>query len=53
MSRMAIGTGETATPEQAQEVHLLIRQLLTGLSGKDVADLCGSSMAEVLNRECC
>lgn len=25
----AIGTGKTATPEQAQEVHLFIRQLLT------------------------
>ncbi|WP_341938198.1 triose-phosphate isomerase [Marinimicrobium sp. C2-29] len=26
----AIGTGQTATPEQAQEVHAHIRQLLTG-----------------------
>ncbi len=34
----AIGTGETATPEQAQETHALIRQLLAGLSGKDVAE---------------
>lgn len=27
----AIGTGKTATPEQAQEVHLFIRRLLSGL----------------------
>jgi triosephosphate isomerase len=34
----AIGTGKTATPEQAQEVHHLIRGLLAGMAGKDVAD---------------
>ncbi len=33
----AIGTGETATPEQAQEVHAMIRSLLTELYGADVA----------------
>lgn len=34
----AIGTGRTATPEQAQEVHALIRAVLTSLGGKDAAD---------------
>ena len=33
----AIGTGRTATPEQAQEVHAHIRQLLAGLAGDDIA----------------
>ena len=33
----AIGTGKTATPEQAQEVHAYIRQLLSKLFGADVA----------------
>ncbi len=33
----AIGTGKTASPEQAQEVHAFIRQLLSGL-GSDVAE---------------
>jgi triosephosphate isomerase len=33
----AIGTGQTATPAQAQEVHALIRKLLTELAGADVA----------------
>jgi triosephosphate isomerase (TIM) len=33
----AIGTGRTATPEQAQEVHALIRKVLTGLGGEDAA----------------
>lgn len=33
----AIGTGKTATPEQAQEVHAYIRQLLTKLFNSDVA----------------
>ncbi|MDH4201894.1 MAG: triose-phosphate isomerase [Phycisphaerae bacterium] len=33
----AIGTGLTATPEQAQEVHAMIRGLLTELYGKDIA----------------
>jgi len=35
----AIGTGRTAAPEQAQEVHELIRQRLSGLDGA-VADSC-------------
>ncbi len=34
----AIGTGKTATPDQAQEVHALIRKLLTDAYGKAVAD---------------
>jgi triosephosphate isomerase (TIM) len=34
----AIGTGKTATPEQAQEVHAFIRGLLGTLYGKAVAD---------------
>ena len=33
----AIGTGKVATPEQAQEVHALIRRLLAGLSSPEVA----------------
>ena len=33
----AIGTGKTATPEQAQEVHAFIRQLLEKLFGMEVA----------------
>jgi triosephosphate isomerase len=33
----AIGTGKTATPAQAQEVHKFIRGLLAGLYGDDVA----------------
>ncbi len=44
----AIGTGETASPEQAQEMHAFIRKELTGLFGQDVADtiriLYGGSM---------
>ena len=34
----AIGTGKTATPEQAQEVHKLIRDLLAKLSDQATAD---------------
>lgn len=34
----AIGTGKTATPAQAQEVHAFIRKILTEMFGKDVAD---------------
>ena len=34
----AIGTGRTATPEQAQEVHGMIRSELVGKLGQDVAD---------------
>lgn len=34
----AIGTGKTATPVQAEEVHADIRQLLTTLFGADVAN---------------
>jgi triosephosphate isomerase len=34
----AIGTGKTATPEQAQEMHGFIRQTLSGTHGKEIAD---------------
>ncbi|UTW62224.1 triose-phosphate isomerase [bacterium SCSIO 12741] len=34
----AIGTGETASPEQAQEVHAFIRRLITEEFGADVAN---------------
>ncbi|MDO4570670.1 MAG: triose-phosphate isomerase [Planctomycetia bacterium] len=34
----AIGTGKVATPEQAQEVHAKVRQLIEFRFGKDVAD---------------
>jgi triosephosphate isomerase len=34
----AIGTGKTATPEIAQEVHAAVRSLLTDLFGKSTAD---------------
>ncbi len=34
----AIGTGKTATPEQAQEVHKMIRDLIRNLYDDDVAD---------------
>ncbi len=33
----AIGTGKTATPEQANEMHVLIREALENLFGKDTA----------------
>jgi len=34
----AIGTGLTATPDQAQEMHKYIRELLSGRYGKAVAE---------------
>ena len=34
----AIGTGKTATPEQAQEIHAFIRNLIAEKYGKEVAD---------------
>jgi triosephosphate isomerase len=34
----AIGTGLTATPQQAQEVHEFIRKLLTSMYSDKVAD---------------
>ena len=44
----AIGTGETATPEQAQEMHAFIRSVLAGLysdeSANSVRILYGGSM---------
>lgn len=44
----AIGTGKTATPEQAEEVHAFIRKLVGEIFGKETADqvriLYGGSM---------
>lgn len=44
----AIGTGKTATPEQANEMHLLIREALANIFGKETAEnmriLYGGSM---------
>ncbi len=44
----AIGTGETASPEQAQEMHAFIRSLLTEKMGEEVSEkvriLYGGSM---------
>ena len=34
----AIGTGKTATAEQAQEMHAHIRNVIAGKYGKEVAD---------------
>lgn len=34
----AIGTGKTATPEQAEEIHAFIRELLTNKYGADIAN---------------
>ncbi|MCL1677193.1 triose-phosphate isomerase [Elizabethkingia meningoseptica] len=34
----AIGTGETATPDQAQEIHAHIRSLIASKYGQEVAD---------------
>ena len=34
----AIGTGETASPEQAQEIHLFIRNLIAEKYGNDIAN---------------
>ena len=34
----AIGTGETASPEQAQEMHAFIRSILEKKYGKEIAD---------------
>ncbi len=36
----AIGTGLTASPEQAQEIHAYIRSIIADKYGKDVADNC-------------
>ena len=35
----AIGTGETASPEQAQEMHSAIREFIANKYGKSVADI--------------
>jgi triosephosphate isomerase len=44
----AIGTGRTASPQQAQEVHALIRRVVAEMAGAPVADrlriLYGGSM---------
>ena len=34
----AIGTGETASPEQAQDMHAFIRKILADKYGSEVAD---------------
>jgi triosephosphate isomerase len=34
----AIGTGLNATPQQAQEVHLMIRQLIAVMYNKELAE---------------
>jgi len=34
----AIGTGETATPDEAQDAHAFIRSVLTELFGSEIAD---------------
>lgn len=34
----AIGTGRTATPEQAQDMHAHIRKVLSGIAGEEVAE---------------
>ncbi|MCF0206500.1 MAG: triose-phosphate isomerase, partial [Bacteroidales bacterium] len=34
----AIGTGKTATPEQAEEIHAFIRKLIAELYSKEIAD---------------
>jgi triosephosphate isomerase len=34
----AIGTGVTATPKQAQEVHVYVRQLINNIFGEDTAE---------------
>ena len=56
----AIGTGKTASPEQAQEVHAMIRQLLTDIFDSEVSSkvriLYGGSVkpdnaTELLNKE--
>ena len=36
----AIGTGKTATPEQAQAVHESLRKFLSENASKEVADNC-------------
>jgi len=46
----AIGTGLTATPQQAQEVHALIRKLLAEMYDRKIAARFGFSMAGRLSR---
>ena len=50
----AIGTGKTATPEQAQEMHCHIRQIVAGTHGKEMADstriLYGGSVKPTISR---
>ena len=40
----AIGTGLTATKEQAEEVHKYIRELLKKMYDADLADACGGKI---------
>ena len=34
----AIGTGVTATPDQAQEVHVYVREIISEIFGNDTAE---------------
>ena len=34
----AIGTGKTATPEQAEDIHIFIRKLVANVYGKNTAE---------------
>ena len=43
----AIGTGKTASPKQAQEVHAWLRQALVGLGAEGVSVLYGGSVKAV------
>lgn len=51
----AIGTGKTASPEQAEEVHLMIRNLVSGIFGTDASEkiriIYGGSMKPSNSRE--
>jgi triosephosphate isomerase len=47
----AIGTGKTATPEQAQEVHAFIRKLLREKLGAGMADACRIQYGGSVNAE--
>lgn len=35
----AIGTGETATPEQAQEMHAFVRKTIAGIFSKEISEI--------------
>jgi triosephosphate isomerase len=51
----AIGTGKTATAEQAEEMHAHIRSVIAGKYGQEVADNCsilygGSNAKELFEK---